>query len=163
MLKREPFTVERKGRDLGKTFLLTEMPAFQAYKWAYRAFGAMARSGIEVPQAIVDMGMAGVLAMGLKAIVGADFRDAEPLLDELTACVSRVEAAVPNGRPLVATDIEEPSTYAILHSGVLELHTGFSVAAYLSNTWEAAGKLAEERSRSTRTSTGESVSSSQPS
>ena len=146
-LKTKPFTVSREGRDKGKTYLLTEMPAVQAYKWAYRAFGAMARAGLEVPQNIVDMGMAGVLAMGLKAILGAEFSEAEPLLDELTACVTRIETAIPAGRPLVDNDIEEPLTLASLHSGVLELHTGFSVAAYLLTIWEAAGEREKERTR----------------
>lgn len=150
-LKTQKLTVTREGRDKGKAFLLTEMPSMQTFKWAYRAFGAMTRSGLEIPQNIADMGMAGVLAMGLKAILGADFREAEPLLDELTACVTRIEDALPDGRPLVETDIEEPSTIATLHSGVLELHTGFSVAAYLSNIWEAAGERVKGHLQNTPT------------
>jgi hypothetical protein len=152
-LKTKSLTIERKGRDEGKTYLLTEMPSMQAYKWAYRAFGAMTKAGLEIPQNIADMGMAGVLAMGLKAILGCDFREAEPLLDDLTACVTRIEDAVPAGRPLVASDIEEPQTIATLHSGVLELHTGFSVAAYLLKIWEAAGKRVEDHLQNTQTST----------
>lgn len=144
MLKTKPYRATR-GRDTGKDFILTEMPASQAFKWGYRALGAMARSGLDVPPHIIEMGMAGVLAMGLKAILGADFADAEPLLDELMACVRRVEEKLPDGRPLVENDIEEPITISLLQSEVLELHTGFSVADYLSKTWAEAGERARQR------------------
>lgn len=140
MRKERDYKVERPGRDLGKVFHLTEMPAAQAQKWSWRALGAMARAGMEVPQHIINLGMPGVLAMGLKAILGAEWRDAEPLLDELMACVRRVEDNVQNGRELVDSDIEEPITISLLQSEVIELHTGFSVAAYLLKLWEQAAE-----------------------
>jgi hypothetical protein len=144
----------REGRDVGKRFLLTEMPATAGDKWAYRALSAMARSGLDVPPHIADLGMAGVLAMGLKAILGAEFAEAEPLLDELMTCVTRVEELVPAGRPLVENDTEEIVTIGWLRSEVLELHTGFSIAAFLSKTWaEAAERVRKaDDSRNTRTS-----------
>ena len=144
-LKTKPVTVTREGRDKGKKYMIIEMPAEQAWKWAFRAFGAMARSGIDIPQHVVDMGLAGIAAMGIKAIAGIEFKEAEPLLDEITACIRRIEELIPEGRALVETDIEEPLTYGILQSEVFELHTGFSVAAYLSKEWAAAGEAAREK------------------
>ena len=153
MRKEKDVTIVREGRDKGKTFHLKEMPAAQTVDWAYRALGAMTRTGLEIPQHIIDLGIAGVVAMGLKALFGVPFGEAKPLLDELIGCVTRIESAIPQGRPLVENDIEEPLTISQLHSEVLELHTGFSVAAYLWNIWEAAGNRVAERSLNTQTST----------
>ncbi len=140
MRKTKEVVVSLKGRDENKRFLLTEMSASAGDKWAFRALGAMARSGLDIPPHIADLGMAGVLAMGIKAILGADFAEAEPLLDELMACVTRVEELTT--RPLVENDTEEIVTIAWLRSEVLELHTGFSVAAFLLKTWQEAAERA---------------------
>lgn len=152
--KSAPFTVQQEGRDKGKTFVLTEMPALQAEKWAWRAFGAMARAGVEIPPHVANMGMVGILAVGLRAVLGADFREAEPLLDELLGCAKISVPAMKEGREITPDDIEEASTYMLLRSAVLELHTGFSVAAYLSKQWAASKELLEKRlaSQSTETS-----------
>lgn len=164
MLKTKIVNITAEGRDKGKSFLLTEMPAVRAEKWAFRALGAMAKSGFDIPPHIVEMGIAGVVAVGLKAILGTDWQETEPLLDELMSCVKSVQPAAAQGRPLVDEDIEEVKTLLTLKSEVLELHAGFSVAAYLLKTWEAAGvlmKLAD--GQRTQTSTEGSGSSSRPS
>src|SRR4051794_35635287 len=86
--KQHAIVIEADGRDKGKTFVLNEMPATQAEKWAARALLAMAKSGVEVPDDIASSGLAGVAAMGIKALGGMSFEDAEPLLDEMFAMVS---------------------------------------------------------------------------
>jgi hypothetical protein len=133
-------TIDAAGRDMGKRFQLTEMSASQAEKWGMRAIAAIVRSGVDVPEHIAQSGMAGIMAVGLKSLFGADFRDAEPLLDELFACVKILPDAAHPGlaRALVEEDIEEVATRLRLRSEVFELHTNFSVAAFLSKTWETA-------------------------
>ena len=42
--KVEYITIDQEGRDQGKTFKITEMPALKAEKWATRAFLALAAS-----------------------------------------------------------------------------------------------------------------------
>lgn len=159
MRKIKSVTITAEGRDKGNIFVITEMSARDGDRWATRALGAMARSGIDVPPHIMELGMSGILAMGFKAILGMEFSEAEPLLDDLMACVKRFEDKVPEGRPLVESDIEEILTFSTLRSEVFELHTGFSPAAYLSKQWAAAEERARlaEISRNTPTSDGPSV------
>ena len=43
------YTVQDEGRDNGKVFVLTEMPASRAESWAMRALLALMANGVEVP------------------------------------------------------------------------------------------------------------------
>lgn len=122
------------NRDNGKTFVVTEMPAVQAEKWAFRALTAMGRNGMDVPDDALDAGVAGLLAVGVSKFLGMGFADAEVLLDEMFACVQFLpDPARPEVvRALIDDDTEEVSTRFRLRSEVLELHTGFSGGAILS-------------------------------
>lgn len=124
MRKTETVTITAEGRDKGKRFALTEMPATQAEKWALRAFMALAKSGLEIPDDVQNMGMAGIAALGFQALAGISFQDAEPLLDEMMACVQCVPSAGVV-RVLIEDDIEEVATRFTLRRDVFELHTGF--------------------------------------
>lgn len=128
-----------KERDAGKSFQLTEMPARAAEKWAMRALSALARSGVIIPDNFAVLGMAGLAGIGLRALAGVEFADAEPLMDEMMGCVAFVpDANRPDVvRPLVESDIEEVATLLKLREAILEIHTGFSIAATLS-TFRAA-------------------------
>ena len=88
--KTADITIATAGRDVGKCFRLVEMPASKAEKWAAKAFLALARSGVEIPDNIAQAGLAGVASIGIKAFGGLAFADAEPLLDEMFTCVQRV-------------------------------------------------------------------------
>lgn len=119
------------SRDLGKTFRITEMPARQAEKWAIRALLAAAKSGIELPDDVAAAGaMRTIGYIGIRAITGLNFDEAEPLLDEMMGCVQIVEKALV--RTLTDDDIEEVRTLILLKKKVLELHVGFSMAAVIS-------------------------------
>ena len=134
-------TIDEDGRDLGKVFLLREMPASQAEKWAARAFLAMARSGIDIPDDMAGAGLAGIAAVGLKAIGGLGFAEAEPLMDEMFACIQIIpDPARPAVvRALVESDTEEISTRLRLRKEVFGLHVDFSgLAAHLKSA-QAAG------------------------
>ena len=130
MRRTKTVTITAQNRDHGKNFLLTEMPAARAEKWAARAFLALAKSGVELPDSTTTNGMAGFATVGFEAIGKLDWADAEPLLDEMMTCVQIVPS--PNiVRALVpgADDIEEVSTLFTLRKELLELHLGFSLAA----------------------------------
>lgn len=121
-------TIGDEGRDKGKTFLLTEMAASQAEKWAMRALLAVGKSGIDIPDYIAGTGMAGLAVLGIKAMAGVTFAEAEPLMDEMMACV-RIIPDIRNNpdftRVLIEDDIEEVATRVRLRSEVFALHTGF--------------------------------------
>lgn len=120
-------TIAEDNRDKGRAYLLQEMAATQAEKWAARAFLAMTHSGVEFPDDVSKMGMAGLAAVGIKAMAGMTFTDAEPLLDEMFGCIrfipdpSRPETT----RPLIEDDIDEVSTRLKLRVELFKLHTDF--------------------------------------
>lgn len=133
MRKTLKIVIDADGRDNGKAFLLTEMAASKAEKWAARAFFALSRSGIDIPEDIEKAGMAGIATLGLKALGGIHDDDAIRLMDEMFECVQfqPADARVP-ARDLLEDDIEEVATRLKLRMDILELHTGFSLAAALS-------------------------------
>lgn len=143
-------TITAEGRDKGKTFLLTEMPARQAEQWATRALFAMGQSGIDIPDDIAQAGMAGIAAAGIRALTGIQFADAAPLMDEMMECVQfvpdprqplvrrAITEAGPDGE---GADIEEVATRLHLRSEVVALHVGFSLSDALSRL----GAMAKSR------------------
>ncbi len=132
MSRKETTWTATNGRDEGKTFFITEMPARQAHKWATRALFAAINGGATIPDDVAEMGMAGLAALGIKALSGMKPEQAEPLLDELLTCVQIIpDPTKPNvKRKLMeeAGDVEEPITYFKLQKEVLALHLDFSTA-----------------------------------
>ena len=129
--KTKTITITDEGRDKGKVYSLTELPASKAERWAMRAFFAMMRGGVTVPDDLAAMGMAGLAQMGLSAVSSMSFHDAEPLLDEMMTCVKAVpDPTKPSFvRELVETDIEEVKTRLLLRKEVFTLHTDFFTSA----------------------------------
>jgi hypothetical protein len=124
------------GRDKGKVFRITEMPAAKAEKWATRALLCLNKSGVQIPPNINGLGMVGVAILGLNIWLAGSikFEDLEPLMDEMFVCVHVVPDPTANmlhSRPVKDEDIEEWTTRAWLRSEVIELHTGFSPAEAL--------------------------------
>jgi hypothetical protein len=146
-------TITSEGRDTGKTFLITEMPASQAERWAERLLFALGRSGADIPADVLGSGFAGVAAIGLRAFAGLPWDLAEPLLQEMFTCVAiRPDPARPQvTRALVESDIEEVLTRLQIRDEVINLHVGFSPAAYLSKL-AAALKTTDEPTTSMSTS-----------
>lgn len=141
MRKVKSVTIQTEGRDKGKTYLITEMDAFQAEKWAARALLAVARSGVELPEESTTANMAVLAIIGIKALSFVSFVDAEPLMNEMMQCVQVVPDPVRNpgfARPLVADDIEEVQTILYLRSEVFEIHTGFSLLDMISKSRKSA-------------------------
>lgn len=120
-------TIADESRDNGKAFLLTEMSASQAERWAMRALMALAKSGVEVPDDVRSMGMSAVAALGFQALAGINFTDAEPLLEEMFTCVQIVpDPKRPEvRRAMVEDDIEEVMTRLKLRKEVFALHADF--------------------------------------
>lgn len=141
------------GRDAGKTFLLTEMSADQGERWAIRALFAMASNGLDIPPGVMQLGMGALVAVGLRSILSMQFDEALPLLEEMMGCVELVPDPSRKDitRPLDREDIEEVFTRLTLRSEVFELHTGFSIAALLSELGKRAA-TPESNGSNTQTS-----------
>lgn len=137
------------NRDAGKSFRIVEMSAVQADDWGIRALAALARSGADMPDDIAGAGLAGVATFAFRAVSGMAYLDMKPLLAEMMTCVEIMpDPRHPEvKRVLVEGDIEEVSTLWYLRGEVFELHTGFSVAAYLSEARDRfTSRLAAEPS-----------------
>ena len=127
------FTVEQDNRDQGKVFLLTEMSATQAERWALRALWGMAATGTELPEDFLTLGLPGLAQLGFRAFLSMPWEIARPLTDEMMDCIQIIRD--PGGAALVQrvleSDIEEVETRLRLKAAVFQLHTGFSMAAAL--------------------------------
>lgn len=124
MLTTQTYTADF-GRDKGKVFILTELAARPAHRWATRVLFAVMNTGIELPADILESGMAGVAQVGIKALGAVPYDIAEPMLDELLGCVTWVpDPARPEiARPLRDDAIQEAATYFKLQHAVMKLHT----------------------------------------
>lgn len=128
------YTVTDEGRDRGKSFLITELPASRAESWAMRALLALMAGGVDVPEGIESMGMAAMAEVGIRAVSGLQWEVAEPLLDEMWQCVQFIpDTSKPHViRGLIEEDIEEVKTRIALRQEVWKLHVDFfSTAAQL--------------------------------
>lgn len=121
------YTVDNEGRDKGKVFVLTEMPASKAEKWAIKAVSAMVAAGVDVPDGIDLQGMAGLAQVGISAFSKIPFEQAEPLLDEMFECIEIAPDAKNRSvvRRLVEDDIEDVATRFKLRMELFKLHLGF--------------------------------------
>mgnify|MGYP000555989913 FL=1 len=136
------YTVTDEGRDQGKVFVLTEMPASRAESWAMRALLALMAGGVEVPEGFERMGMAAMAEIGIKALAGLKWEVAEPLLAEMWECVQIMpDPSKPHVvRALIEQDIEEVATRLKIRGEIWKLHTGFlkAVAPSISGGSKAA-------------------------
>lgn len=130
------------NRDSGKHFFITEMSAVRVEKWAMRAISAMANGGMDIPPEVTRLGLGAVLAAGFRGILTMAFADAEPLLDEMMQCAQVLpDKSKPDVlRPIDDEDIQEVTTLLLLRTEVIEIHTGFSIAGWLSNLGRSATK-----------------------
>lgn len=146
MRKTKTLVIESAGRDHGKMFHITELPASQSEAWATRALFVMMNCGVEIPDDLLSAGLAGIAAIGIKSLSKVPYELAKPLFDEMMDCI----AIVPDPRqplvkrgyggvsPIIEDDIEEVSTRLQLRKAVLELHMDFFLSAARSKSDEAA-------------------------
>jgi hypothetical protein len=138
-------TIIAEGRDKGKVYELTEMPADQGERWATRAILALANAGAKLPDGALATGTAGlemswrnVLVTGIQAMQGLTEPSVRPLLDELKPCMSYVppQPGVPT-QPIFPgenSQVEDFQTWYTLYFEYLQLHLGFSLAGMLSTS-----------------------------
>ena len=121
------YTVTDDGRDRGKVFVITELPASKAESWAMRALLALMANGTDLPEGFERSGMAGMAEVGIKALSGLRWEVAEPLLAEMWQCVQIMPDPVKPHivRMLIEEDIEEILTRVKIRAEVWKLHTGF--------------------------------------
>ena len=124
------YTIEG-GRDNGKTFLLTEMPADQAEQFAWKVACAAFNGGMGIPYDLLKSGWAGLAHIGPGLLTAIPYDALKPLLDDMLQCVQIIPEPSRPGttRPFDYADIEEATTLLALRAEVFKLHVNFSDAA----------------------------------
>lgn len=160
-------TITDEGRDKGKIFLITEMPARRAEEWATRALMICTKNGVQVPDNVAGAGFIGIASVAFQALAGANYTDVKPLFDEMMQCVQVrpdarrpevVRALIDNGTE--GDDIEEVATRLKLRAEIFSLHTGFWIPGVSSTTSTTA--LTPADSPTTKTSPRRSGRASPP-
>lgn len=129
-LKTKQITIEH-GRDKGRVFLITEMPAAHADNWAMRALIALANGGVDLGDLSPQQGMMGMARVALDALGRLKADDAIPLLNELLDCVQIIpEGGRPRALNLDFGDVEDFTTLWRLRKEVFALHTDFLQHAF---------------------------------
>lgn len=137
MRKTKIVTITDEGRDKGKTFFLTEMPASRLEEWATRALIAIFSGNVpaDVLQISKTSNAAALVSTGLtRALQGLSWDAVQPLYRELLSCVAFVPDRESKTNPAnyipltpgnVDNFVEEAPTLYKLRLEVLELHLGF--------------------------------------
>ena len=126
-MSRKSVVVTLEDGGVQKKFLITRMSSANTEDWALELFFALANSGIEIPDDIVEMGFAGVTQIGLASLGKIPYEKAKPLLARMIDCVQ----FIPNPddervvRNLIDEDIDEVTTRFKLRKEVVSLHTDF--------------------------------------
>lgn len=120
-------TITAEGRDTGKAFLLTEMPASQAEEWGAKTMNCISKAMGGFPDALLQAGLSGLTAVMISAFARSNWTDIKPLLDEMFTCIRIIpDPSKPSvTRALVETDIEDVGTRLKLREEVLGLHLNF--------------------------------------
>lgn len=116
-------TIDAEGRDKGKTFVLTELPALDIERWTVRLILALGKNGVSLPSVQVDSGFAGIAGVLWVLLSQITPEDAEGLLATMLAGLKIDEGKIT--RDIVADDIEEPETLLQIRMAWVELHAGF--------------------------------------
>jgi hypothetical protein len=123
--------IEAEGRDKGKVFVITEMPALDGEYWAGRLLSMLAAGNKSVPAGLFSRGWEGAAAwIAVYGIGGIDWAVCKPLMDEMMRCVTvQPDPGRSLTRELVDSDIEEITTLMTLREAWFDTHVGFSVRA----------------------------------
>lgn len=139
--------IQTPGRDAGKKFRITEMPADQGERWGNRLALEFGQAVSKVPSAVIGGGMASVshmlpilLVQGLQSLGGLNPAVVQPLLDEMMAQVKYIPptsaAGVPDQTIFAGenSQIEEIQTRYTLIFETIKLHWSFLLDAAQSNS-----------------------------
>lgn len=147
------YVVTAEGRDKGKTYVITEMDADRAEKWAMRALLAMVNSGMDVPESALTGGWAGLAQIGFKGLFAIRWDLLEPLLDEMLQCIQFMpDPRTPHViRAIFPGDIEEIATLPKIRWEILKLHADFLEPVARSVSEQMAAAAAGQKSKPTKT------------
>jgi hypothetical protein len=125
----QTITIEEEGRDKGKVFILTEMPATQGEKWAMQLMYLLTQTGVPLDAGLLSSGMSGLATAVSTAGVALLRALQDSSLDAWRDCVRYQHEPNHPLQPInwdsAACQIEEIKTIGQLRMAVIELHTAF--------------------------------------
>lgn len=131
-LKSKIYTIT-KGRDEGKSFKITEMPAMKADEWAHRLFYEASTSGLNLKEVDVlnldTKSMQGMIEIG--AMVGSIFgrippeRSRELKFELLDTCVRIIPKGGDAREVLWNDEIKDMKNFTILAAQAIGIHIDF--------------------------------------
>lgn len=116
-------TIDADGRDKGKTFVLTELPALDIERWTVRLILALGKNGVSLPDVQAQSGFAGVAGILWALIAQIPVSEAEALLATMLEGLKIDEGKIT--RNLVPDDIEEAETLLQIRLAWVDVHAGF--------------------------------------
>jgi len=131
MRKEKLITLNDRGNEM--TFKIREMPAMKLESWLARAGLLLAGTGafdgkeVATPGDAIQKAGAMLSQGGISALANIDYEKAQPLLDDLLACCSRVDAGIEQKMTPETVDgiIEDVRTLFALRKEALLLNMGF--------------------------------------
>lgn len=131
-LKTKTVTID-KGRDAGKKFKITEMPAIQADEWAHRLVYEAAKSGLDLKNVDVlnldTKSMKGMIEIGAMvfSILGRIEHTVsrEMKFELLDKCVRIIPTGGEARECDWSQEINEATTFTVLAGHVIGLHVDF--------------------------------------
>lgn len=138
MILTKDVTIE-EGADLGKTFIVKQMPLLRGDRWANRVALALCKSGVDISGLTTQdesgkvvfrglLDMAGVVNVALKALGGVDDATAQSLLDEV---LQDVRIRLPDGKErtlIIESDVTSIATLWKLRIESIKVNLDFLTA-----------------------------------
>lgn len=115
--------IDDPGRDNGKAFVITELPALDIERWTVRLVLALGKNGISLPDVQADSGFAGIAGILWVLIAQISASDAEALMATMMQGLKIDEGKIV--RDAAGDDIEEPETLLQIRMAWVDLHAGF--------------------------------------
>lgn len=127
MRKSITVSIDDRGKQL--QFKITEMPATKLERWLTRALLLIAAANKGEADDGVDLQVAAshLASQGLRALANVRYEDAEPLLEEMLNCCTRIDAGVDQKCTSDSVDgyIEDVQTLFKLRMEAMKLNLSF--------------------------------------
>lgn len=111
------------NRDKGRTYIITEMDAFEGEDLGVKILLALTACGVEIPD--TSTGMAGLAAVGIAAMAKLPYSTVKPILDDMLTHVVYQHAPKHPPMKLDNVNVSETSTLLEIRKAFIRLHLGF--------------------------------------
>jgi hypothetical protein len=114
-----------RSRDDGKQFMVTEMDAESAEWWAIRVLQGLLGSNQDVDADIFSAPLSKIAGLAFIGLAKMPAEQLKPLMDEMKPCIKVLLPDGKTSRDVLASDIEDISTWLELRKEVFGVLTGF--------------------------------------